>query len=142
MKKEISAGVLVYTAELLDGLPTRVYLLLAYPSGYWDLAKGKLEEGETSKDAAMRELKEETGLEVRFDEGFMQELFYTYKAPKGVLVDKKVTFYLGESSTKQVRLSYEHKDYCWLPYDEAHKKLSFLNARNMLYDAEMFLRKL
>ncbi len=141
MKKEISAGIIVYTMELINDVPTRVYLLLAYPRRYWDLAKGKLEPGETSKDAAIRELKEETGLEARLDEGFMEDLFYKFKDPQGVLVDKKVTFFLGEAFSKDVHISHEHKGFCWLPYDEAFRKLTYRNARNLLTDAENFLKK-
>ena len=39
------------------------YLLLHYESGHWDFPKGKIEEGETPEQAALRELKEETGIE-------------------------------------------------------------------------------
>ena len=141
MKKEFSAGVVVYRTELLNQVPTRLYLLLNYPRGYWDLAKGRIEHGETAKEAALRELKEETGLEARLDEGFKEELFYMFKDPQGMLIDKKVTFFLGEAYSKEVHISHEHKGSCWLPYEEAVKQLSYLNARHLLAAAEKFLEK-
>ncbi len=139
MRKEFSAGIVIYRTEVHNALSRRLYLLLNYPRGYWDLAKGKLEPGETEKEAALRELKEETGLEARLDEGFKEELFYMFRDPQGALVDKKVTFFLGEARSSKVRLSYEHKDYSWLPYEEAVKQLSYLNARNLISAAEKFL---
>lgn len=140
MRREFSAGVVTYSIDIRNGAPIRMYLLLAYPRGYWDFAKGKLEAGEDSKDAAIRELQEETGLSVRFDEGFMEELYYKFTDPQRTLVDKKVTFFLGEASSQEVTLSHEHKGYCWLPYEEACKKLTFLNARTLLTHAEEFLK--
>jgi 8-oxo-dGTP pyrophosphatase MutT (NUDIX family) len=37
-------------------------LLMIFRRGFWDLPKGKLEEGETIEHCAVREVKEETGL--------------------------------------------------------------------------------
>ncbi len=37
-------------------------ILLIYRRGNWDMAKGKMEEGETKKESALREVIEETGL--------------------------------------------------------------------------------
>lgn len=141
MKKEYSAGVIVYRTRKDHEFPQRVYLLLQYPRGYWDLAKGKLEPGETQEEAAIRELKEETGLELFLQEGFLEELFYKFRDPQGVLVDKKVTFFVGEASSEEVSLSHEHREYAWLPYEAALKQLTYLNARQVLTAAENFLKR-
>ena len=37
-------------------------ILFIFRRGYWDLPKGKIDEGETKKEAALREVKEETGV--------------------------------------------------------------------------------
>ena len=139
MKKEFSAGIIIYVTELIDDVPTRLYLLLQYQRGYWDLVKGKLEPGETNEEAALRELKEETGLEATIDAGFQKALYYKFTDPDGVLIDKKVTYFTGEATSQEVTLSHEHKGYCWLPYDKAFKELTYLNARNLLIEAEQFL---
>ena len=39
------------------------HLLLIFRRGYWDLPKGKVDEGESVKECAIREVKEETGLQ-------------------------------------------------------------------------------
>lgn len=56
MPKALSCGVLCYTNDQR--------LLLCHPTGqdFWDIPKGKIEEGETERQAAIRELREETGI--------------------------------------------------------------------------------
>ncbi len=139
MKREFSAGVIVYHNEIVNDRPVRMYLLLNYRRGYWDLPKGKLEKGETNKQAAIRELKEETGLEASIAEGFEQSLSYMFKDPSGELVHKTVTFFVGKSSTKEVTLSYEHLSYKWLPFKEAVEELTYVNAQQMLSMADHFV---
>jgi 8-oxo-dGTP pyrophosphatase MutT (NUDIX family) len=55
------------------------------------------------------------------------------------LVKKTVTFYLAESKTKDVKISFEHQGYVWLPIDEALAKVTYQNARNVLKEAHQFL---
>jgi bis(5'-nucleosidyl)-tetraphosphatase len=115
------------------------YLILHYPAGHWDFPKGNVEKGESELDAAIREIGEETGLtDLKFINGFEKTIQYYYK--KGdQLVKKTVTFYLAESKTKDVKLSYEHQGYVWLPIDEALAKVTYQNARNVLKEAHQFL---
>jgi hypothetical protein len=47
--------------------------------------------------------------------------------PKGVL--KFVVFYLAQTKTSRVVLSFEHKGYVWLPYEDAIKKATYSNAK-------------
>ena len=51
----IAAGGLVFNE--------RDALLMIHRRGYWDLPKGKLDKGETIEECAIREVKEETGLQ-------------------------------------------------------------------------------
>ena len=46
------------------------YLLACEHSGYWVFPKGHMEAGESERDTALREVREETGLDVTFVEGF------------------------------------------------------------------------
>ncbi len=139
MKKEVSAGVIVYYTDLSRDEPVRLYLLLHYRKGYWDFAKGKLEGSETSLEAALRELKEETGLDSEILFGFEQSLKYMFKNPRGELVNKTVTYYVGKSKTKDVQISSEHLSFKWLPYKEASQELSFENAKQILDMAKHFV---
>ena len=56
--KEISAGIIIYR-KTLEGVK---FLLLYHGGGYWNFPKGKIEAEEKSFQAALREIREETGL--------------------------------------------------------------------------------
>jgi len=133
--KEFSAGVIVFR----DHGDKRKYLLLHYPSGHFDFAKGHLEKGETEKQAAIRELEEETGIkQIDLLEGFIDQVVYFFKR-KGELIYKRVTFFLGRTNEGDIKLSDEHQGYLWLDYQAALAKITFENAREILRQAEQFL---
>jgi len=136
MLRQFSAGIIVY--YVMDH--KREYLLLQYGSGHWDFPKGKIEKGETKHDAALRELKEETGLESSIDAGFEHSLHYYFKQ-KNELIYKTVYFYTGPVTSKPVTLSHEHTGYLWLSYPEAVHQLTYKNARETLMAVEAFLNK-
>jgi bis(5'-nucleosidyl)-tetraphosphatase len=139
MKKELSAGVIVYYEDQINDRVVRLYLLLYYRHGYWDLPKGKLEEAETNLQAAVRELKEETGLEAELLPGFEQSLSYMFKDPTGELVHKTVTYFVGKARTKEVALSFEHISYKWLSVREALQELTYTNSQQMLAMVDHFV---
>lgn len=141
MKKEFSAGVIVYYENTnTTGTSERQYLLLHYRKGYWDLPKGKLEGSETNLEAAIRELHEETGLTAELCTGFEQPLSYIFKDSQGGLVYKTVVYFVGKVSTKEVLLSSEHLYYKWLSYKDALKQLTYTNAQQVLAMAEKYIR--
>jgi 8-oxo-dGTP pyrophosphatase MutT (NUDIX family) len=123
------------------------YLLLHYPTGsraskdYWDLPKGHIEKGEKPMVTAKREIAEETGLkDVGFIDGFKETIKYFFKW-EGKSILKFVTFYLAEAKTKDVKISWEHIGFKWLPYQEALGQLTFKNAKEILKKANQFLEK-
>jgi NTP pyrophosphohydrolases including oxidative damage repair enzymes len=131
---EVSAGAVVfYRGDALE------YLLLHYPAGHWDFPKGNIELGETPEKAALREIKEETGLDVELLPGFREEVEYVY-ARERRRVRKKVIFFLARAPAKEVRLSWEHKGYVWLPFDQALPRLTYESSRRVLAKAHRHLR--
>lgn len=137
MKKQYSAGIVLFFNE--GG--TRRYLLLRHNAGHWDFPKGKIEPGESKQDTALRELKEETGLDAAFFEGFDQNISYSFITPDGERVKKKVYFFVGEAFSKDIVLSSEHKDYAWLSYADALKRVTYKNNQQMLIYADAFLEQ-
>lgn len=140
MPLEKSAGAIIFR----NNKETK-YLLLHYPSGskskkdYWDFPKGHVEKGEKEIDTVRREVKEETGLEnIEIAEGFKEWIKYFFKF-KGKTVFKIVTFYLARAETKDVKISFEHTGYKWLPYEKALDQLTFKNAKEILKKANQFL---
>ena len=136
MLNEKSCGAVVYAKT-----PEIKYLLLQYEAGHWDFVKGNVEKGEAEKETAVRELGEETGIkDARFLEGFREKIGYFYKR-QGSTVYKEVVFFLMESPSPRVTLSYEHIGYAWLTYEGALEKLTFKNARDVLQKAHQYLVK-
>lgn len=134
-KPEKSCGAVVFRQE--SGV--RLYLLLHYAEGHWDLAKGHVEKGESEEQTARREIAEETGItQLEFLPSFHRIIAYAFKR-KGKNVPKEVVFFLARTDESGVTLSSEHLDYAWLPIDGAEKKATYRNAKNLLKAAEEFL---
>ena len=117
------------------------YLLLNYAARHWDFVKGNVEQNETEKDTALRELQEETGItDAVFVDGFKETIAYFYRR-QGLTVHKEVVFFIMESHTEDITLSFEHIGYVWMDYQHAMEKLNFKNAKDVLQKAHDFLKK-
>ena len=116
------------------------YLILHYEAGHWDFVKGNVEPNESEKDTVTRELQEETGIaDAQFIEGFKEKIEYFYRR-QGATIHKEVIFFLIETHTKKVKLSYEHVGYTWLDYQNTMKRLTFKNAKDVLQKAHGLLK--
>lgn len=136
---EKSCGVIIYRDE--NG--HKEYLLLHYPGGHWDFPKGHVEKVDTDEHAtALRELTEETGItQVVFTEGYREPMYYEFNRGNKERVKKVVVYFVAETQEKEVKISFEHKNFRWLPYDEALRRLTYENARDLLRKAELHLNK-
>ena len=136
MAKENSCGAIVFKKQK-DGIK---YLLLHYEAGHWDFPKGNQEKNEKEEQTAAREIKEETGIEdIEFVDGFREVIKYFYKKGEET-VYKEVVFFLAQSATEHVKLSFEHIGYVWMSYEHAEKKLTFNNAKDLLTKANQSLQ--
>jgi 8-oxo-dGTP pyrophosphatase MutT (NUDIX family) len=118
------------------------YLLLHYSGSYWGFVKGGVEPNETEKETVIRELKEETGItNAAFIEDFREPIEYFYRR-KDAAVHKVAILYLMEAFSEKVQLSFEHKAYVWLDYNQTIKKLSYKNSKEVLRKAHDFLTTL
>jgi 8-oxo-dGTP pyrophosphatase MutT (NUDIX family) len=137
MIEETSSGVVLFRKEN-DKI---LFLLLHYPSGHWDFVKGKMEEGETPHETAIRETQEETGItDVEFLDNYEEWIQFNFQY-QGELVQKKVVFFLGETKTKDITISHEHLNFTWMDYTTAMEKTTFDNAKTVLSKSYSLLTK-
>ena len=135
MREQKSVGIVLFR----NASNKNEFLLLNYPQGHWDFIKGKVEQGETPHETALRETKEETGIsDIEFIDGFEESVEYDFRFKKED-IHKKVIFFLAKTNEKNIQLSHEHNDYIWLEYNDALKKTTFENAKNVLSKAHEFL---
>ena len=112
-------------------------LLLIFRRGAWDLPKGKLDEGETVREAALREVAEEVGIDedtlaITADLG---DSVHGYLWPKaGVYAGKTTRWYAmtttAEAFEPEEREGIEAVD--WTPIDEARQRVGFDTLRDLL----------
>jgi len=144
--EEVSCGAVIFRGGGREGKEgaKREYLLLKYGGGHWGFVKGHVEKGEECTQTAMREAEEEAGLAeglLEFVPGFDEKIDYFYTMD-GKKMHKEVTYFLAEClMSMAVKLSREHTDYAWTPYDGAMKILTYENDKRVLEKAEEFLNK-
>lgn len=84
--------------------------------GSWEAVHGHIEEGEAPEAAAVRELREETGLEIERLYNVTVHAFYLHQI---ATVELAVVFCAFVDSAVPVKLGQEHQAHEWLPLDQA-----------------------
>jgi 8-oxo-dGTP pyrophosphatase MutT (NUDIX family) len=138
VEREFSAGgVLV---KVIRGRPMVAAIRpQGKPEGTWALPKGNLDPGEGPAETALREVREETGVEGRLVEK-LGDVKYTYTRRGGVRVFKIVSFYLlragrGRLGAIEEAMRVEVAEARWLPLDEAPRLLAYGGEREMVAKA-------
>lgn len=122
--------IMVFLYRITNGEPE--YLLLKRNhelGGYWQPVTGFIEAPETNRQAALRELQEETGVEIY--ESIFDPKHYFFFDMNGIPCSVSVLAVKVGPET-DVSLSYEHTEYAWLPYNKARKRLYWENNRETL----------
>lgn len=142
MVREKSAGVIVFRRHPEEGVQ---FLVLYHRGSYWNFPKGKLEERESEMEAALRELKEEAGIDrIRVIDGFREQTQFFFKENRGgrvELIKKDMALYLAEAGMDVVPvLSHEHNGYAWLDAKQAAKFLKFKSLKEIIIEAENVIK--
>lgn len=133
--KEKSCGAVIYKKE-----NNKIYyLLLKMNYGHTSLCKGHQEEGETDQETAIREIKEETNLDVSLNTDFKVKITYQ----PNELAIKDVYFYLAtpidQKAVPQDLHDEEVNSFEWCEYEEALFKITYDSDRNVLKKAHTYI---
>ena len=142
--REISAGIIIYKREKdRDGKIETKYLLLYHNRGYWNFPKGKLEKGELSYQAALREVYEETNIPpsaIRMEKNFkIPDKFFYQREGKNIF--KVVILFLAQVIRPEVKITYKHDGYAWFTFRDAQKEIRHSNIRMILKKADIYLQR-
>lgn len=112
---------------------TKVLLVKNNSGRYWGFPKGHIEEGENEQETAIREIKEETGLDVTIFDNFREISEY---CPFGK-IRKRVVFFLAQAFTDNVKIQEEEIDsYIWVDLQQARKICVYDNDLRIIDKAE------
>jgi 8-oxo-dGTP pyrophosphatase MutT (NUDIX family) len=131
MHEIVAAGGLVFSESNC--------LLMIFRRGYWDLPKGKIDHGETVEEAALREVKEETGLKdlkILAHAGSTHHRYFDRWLNKEVM--KRTEWFVMSGSGLNALLPQTEEDIteaCWVSEEELPDLLnmSFDNIREIIF---------
>uniref|UniRef100_A0A915LI48 Bis(5'-nucleosyl)-tetraphosphatase [asymmetrical] n=1 Tax=Meloidogyne javanica TaxID=6303 RepID=A0A915LI48_MELJA len=134
------AGLLIYRKNA-----NFVEYLLLQSSGiphHWTPPKGHVDPGENEWQAAIREVKEESGIDANekltLIKDFKHEMFYYVNSEL-----KRVTYWLAKANdiNLQVKLSHEHLDFRWVKLSDALDLTGREEMKEMLTKADDYIEK-
>ena len=135
---EKSCGALVLRRDAVTG---QFYILMIRhrPGGYRSFPKGHVEPGETERQTAVREVREETAAEISIIPDFRHAVCYA-PAPS---VEKEVVYFLGRVEDRNIRARKgEIAQVEWIPLDTAERYLTHENDKKVLRAARRKIKDL
>ena len=119
-KKEKSCGCIIIEKDKV--------LLIQQTKGHWGFPKGHVEVGETEIETAIREVKEETNLDVEINEN--KRYTMEYITDKGAL--KQVVLFVAKKINGNEKYQEsEIKSMKWMTFDDAIKTITYDNTREL-----------
>lgn len=132
MQYEYCSGAVLYT-EVNNIIN---YVLVVEIDGHCGFPKGHIELGETEIQAALREIKEETGITANILDGFLIKIEYAMK--NGNI--KQTTYFCAKYENQTIKYDeHELSGVKLLPFDEALLSLSYQNVKDVLIEANQYI---
>ncbi len=140
MAKDYSTGVIVFRR-----FPrSEKFLLIKHRKGHWAFPKGHRESGEKKIEAALRELKEETGIKnIRLlSKKVLISESYTFINGSNKEINKRVDYFIGEAKSDKIKIdNKEIIKFRWCTYNAALKIITFKQTKNTLKKAYAIIEK-
>ena len=123
---ENSCGAIVFNEN------TEKILLVKMHNGNWGFPKGHIENNETKEETAIREVHEETNVNIKIIPNFEREIKYI---PNEKTI-KKVTIFAGITQDEDVKIdTFEIEAFQWCTYEEALKLVTYKLQKDILEKA-------
>ena len=121
LKKEKSCGCIIVKNK-------KVLLVYEKNRNFWGFPKGHMEAGETEVETALREVKEEVGLDVEIDKERRYTLNYVIRDE----IDKTTVLYIAKAKNEEIVMQEnEIENIRWCSFEEAFNTLTFDNWKEM-----------
>lgn len=140
--EQISAGGAAFRQ---NGSETEVVIVAVSPSGRWQLPKGIVDAGETDEQAAVREVREEAGIECELIEKIETVEYWYFGEQHGerVRFHKLVHFYLMKYVSGDV-VDHDHEvsESRWVSVDDAIEMLAFKSEKTVVEKGFELIKRL
>lgn len=135
MTHEKSCGAIVYRKHHGN---TEILLIKHINSGHWSFPKGHTEGEETEAETALREIKEETGIDVILDTSFRETVSYSPKKD----TQKIVVYFLAKARTIDVLPQEEEiSEIKWVDISHAAAILTYENDKTIVKKAKTAIKE-
>lgn len=120
VKKEKSCGCIIVEKGKV--------LLVKQTKGHWGFPKGHVEKGETEQETAIREVKEETNIDVEI----ISDIKYSQKYITDKGNEKEVVYFLAKNIGGEIKnQECEVQDIKWIVLEEAIEKITYENTKEL-----------
>lgn len=133
LKYEKSCGAVIYNIDI------NKYLLVKMKNGNWGFAKGHMEDDEIEEETAIREVKEETNVDINICSSIREVVSYIPKED----TFKEVVFFLGfcKGEIDIILEEEEIEESMWCNYEEAQKNITYKVQRDVLEKVNKYIEK-
>ena len=131
--KEKSCGCIIFKKEN----EKIKFLVIKQVLGHYGFPKGHVERNETEKETALREVKEETGLDISFLGDYRKVITYSPRAN----TIKDVVYFIGTVKGGTLKPQEEEVSLIkWFDFEDAYKTITYKDDKNILLSAYNYIK--